>query len=48
MWEECPTIVGHFALEMCFFIATYIFRGNEIEVIVVVFTGHIGRNDATL
>jgi hypothetical protein len=47
MCEECPTIVGHFALEMCFFFGCIIhFRGKEIEV-VVVFRGHIGRNHET-
>ncbi len=48
MCEECPTIVGHLALEMCvfFFCCIIHFRGKEIEE-VVVFRVHIGTNDET-
>jgi hypothetical protein len=35
MWGKCRTIVGHFALEMCFFCCIIHFKGKEIEVVVV-------------
>ncbi len=47
MWENAILLLVTLLWRCVFFCCIIHFKGKEIEVVVVVFRGHIGRNDET-